>query len=97
MPILQAAGCTIVEDWPENPRAGLSHVVVTSAAGEAKDLTSKLVLDHFDAILCIGGDGILHEVINGMANREDGSSALKRVAIGIIPAGMQFLVFFQLE
>ena len=44
-------------------------------------------LQQFDAVLCVGGDGIIHEVINGMANRDDGGEALQRVAIGVIPAG----------
>ena len=54
------------------------------------DIVNKMDLRQFDAVLCVGGDGIIHEVINGMANRDDGSEALQRVAIGVIPAGTIF-------
>jgi sphingosine kinase len=86
LPILQAAGCRIVERVPED-KTGVSHVITTAAAGEAVKLAQELTFQDYDAILCIGGDGIVHEVINGLASRRDGSQALNNVAIATIPAG----------
>lgn len=86
MPILQAAGCNVVERIPEN-RTDVSHVVTTAAAREAITIAQNLILDHYDAILCIGGDGIVHEVINGLANRSDGMNALNGLCVAVIPAG----------
>ena len=87
LPLLQAAGCTVVEEDPQGTIVGISHVVTTKAAGDAKAHVDTMMLEHYDAALCVGGDGIVHEVINGLANREDGSVALKRLPIGVIPAG----------
>jgi diacylglycerol kinase family enzyme len=42
-------------------------------------------------IMCVGGDGTVHEVINGLANRSDGSTALRELAIATIPAGRYVL------
>ena len=86
MPILQAAGCNVVERMPED-RTDVSHVVTTTAAKEAIKIAKQLILQHYDAILCIGGDGIVHEIINGLANRTDGMEALNRISVAIIPAG----------
>lgn len=40
-------------------------------------------IDKFSALLAVGGDGIIHEVINGMMRREDS----KKIPIGLIPNG----------
>ena len=86
MPILQAAGCNVAEQIPEN-KTDVSHVVTTAAAREAITIAQNLILNHYDAILCIGGDGIVHEIINGLANRTDGMDALNSMCIATIPAG----------
>lgn len=38
-----------------------------------------------DGIICVGGDGIVNEVLNGLLDREDRNSS--SIPIGIIPAG----------
>ena len=43
----------------------------------------ELDLDKFSALLAVGGDGTLHEVINGLLHRKD----QKRVPVGLIPNG----------
>ena len=50
---------------------------------EATELTQKLMLHSDDYIIIIGGDGTIHEVINGVMSRQDGM----KVPIGIVPAG----------
>jgi sphingosine kinase len=86
-PLLQAAGCAIhrtVQDGNTN----YTHVVTTTGPGFATQDAAQIPVANFDAIMCVGGDGLIHEVINGLANRDDGSHALRRLAIAVIPAGM---------
>ncbi|KAI7751686.1 hypothetical protein M8C21_026205, partial [Ambrosia artemisiifolia] len=52
----------------------------------AKEVAHDLDLTKYDGILCVSGDGILVEVVNGLLEREDWQAALK-MAIGVIPAG----------
>jgi len=47
---------------------------------------SELVVDDFDAIICVSGDGIIHELYNGMAAHKLPLKAF-RVPISSIPAG----------
>ena len=58
-------------------------IVETTFAGHAKELANQLDLNEFDGFLAIGGDGTLHEIVNGMLTRNDG----KKIPIGIIPGG----------
>lgn len=52
----------------------------------AKEVAHSLDLLQYDGILCVSGDGILAEVVNGLLEREDWNSAIK-LPLGIIPAG----------
>ncbi|KAJ8761584.1 hypothetical protein K2173_004360 [Erythroxylum novogranatense] len=52
----------------------------------AKEVVSTLDLTKYDGIVCVSGDGILVEVVNGLLGREDWSTAIK-IPIGMIPGG----------
>ncbi|KAK3431665.1 hypothetical protein EUGRSUZ_E03468 [Eucalyptus grandis] len=52
----------------------------------AKEVARSLDLSKYDGIVCVSGDGILVEVVNGLLEREDWEAAIK-VPIGIVPAG----------
>jgi hypothetical protein len=52
-----------------------------------------LNINAYDAILCVGGDGTVNEVVNGLANRPDARQALERLPIATIPAGSLLLTF----
>ncbi|XVF87573.1 hypothetical protein PTKIN_Ptkin18bG0131100 [Pterospermum kingtungense] len=52
----------------------------------AKDVAKHLDLLDYDGIVCVSGDGILVEVVNGLLEREDWSDAIK-MPIGMVPAG----------
>lgn len=41
----------------------------------------------YNTIAAIGGDGIIYEIINGLASRGDGENILKMIPIAPIPAG----------
>tara|TARA_B100001123_G_C15095491_1_gene941380 strand:- start:91 stop:981 length:891 start_codon:yes stop_codon:yes gene_type:complete len=58
-------------------------VVETTYAGHAQELANQIDLENFDGFLAIGGDGTLHEVVNGMLSRPDNN----KIPIGIIPGG----------
>ncbi|RKD21070.1 lipid kinase [Ammoniphilus oxalaticus] len=53
----------------------------TKGAGDASLAASLAIERNFDLIIAAGGDGTLHEVVNGMAERDN------RPPLGIIPAG----------
>ncbi|KAH0454923.1 hypothetical protein IEQ34_016847 [Dendrobium chrysotoxum] len=52
----------------------------------AQELAYKLDLLKYDGIVCVSGDGVFVEVVNGLLQREDWDTAIK-VPLGIIPAG----------
>lgn len=63
------------------------EVVKTTCAGHAKKLASTVDFSTCpDGIVCVGGDGIVNEVLNGLLSRNDQKEAIS-VPIGIIPAG----------
>lgn len=55
----------------------------------AKELALTENLSQFDGIVCVSGDGVLVEVLNGLMDRPDWERAIK-MPIGIVPAGMRY-------
>lgn len=53
---------------------------MTNFKGHAKQLTEQLITDGATDIIVVGGDGTLHEVVNGFSNFEN-------VNLGLIPCG----------
>ncbi|KAL9261101.1 Sphingoid long-chain bases kinase 1-like protein [Drosera capensis] len=63
------------------------EVVKTESAGHARKLASSVDFSTCpDGIVCVGGDGIVNEVLNGLLSRENQKEAIS-IPIGIIPAG----------
>uniref|UniRef100_A0A0A9GEU5 DAGKc domain-containing protein n=1 Tax=Arundo donax TaxID=35708 RepID=A0A0A9GEU5_ARUDO len=63
------------------------EVIETAYAGHAKAIASTVDLSKCpDGIICVGGDGIVNEVLNGLLGRDDLKEAIQ-LPIGIIPAG----------
>ncbi|MED6145147.1 Sphingosine kinase 1 [Stylosanthes scabra] len=52
----------------------------------AKEVVTSLDVSKYDGIVCVSGDGILVEVINGLLQRDDWDTAIK-TPIGVVPAG----------
>ncbi|XP_028801065.1 sphingosine kinase 1 isoform X2 [Neltuma alba] len=52
----------------------------------AKEVARALDISKYDGIICVSGDGILVEVINGLLERDDWETAIK-IPIGVVPAG----------
>ncbi|KAG0249310.1 hypothetical protein BG011_009407 [Mortierella polycephala] len=72
-PMLKHSGLVVKEQYTEYGR----HAV---------DIAFNLNLDDIDTLVVISGDGVLHEVVNGLLSRPDWDQA-RRLVIGIIPAG----------
>ena len=59
------------------------EIQTTTHAGHARELAQTLPLENVDGLCVIGGDGSLHEVVNGLMLRPDPA----RVPLGLIPGG----------
>ena len=73
-PVFRAAGCTL-------------FVEHTRYKGHAVDIAEHLDTKAFDVVACCSGDGVPHEVFNGLAKKRDGRRALKQVAVVQLPCG----------
>ncbi|CAG8638153.1 14622_t:CDS:2 [Funneliformis mosseae] len=74
-PIFDAAGCTYDVTMTE----------FSNHANNAKEVVKNLNLKAYDAIVTVSGDGIIHEIINGLLSRDDALEI--DIPIGTIPAG----------
>ncbi len=64
--------------------AGAELVVKeTRYAGHGRIMAHDLPFDGYDGLCAIGGDGTMHEMVNGMLSREDGL----KIPIGLITGG----------
>jgi len=66
----------------EGERLGGLDLAVTENRGHAQNLARLAVEDGYDVVVAAGGDGTIHEVVNGLV--QDGRSSVK---LGIIPIG----------
>ncbi|EDZ94723.1 MAG: diacylglycerol kinase family protein [Limnospira sp. PMC 1291.21] len=62
------------------------NVTCTRHAGDLQNRVKNMDLSSIDGLVVVGGDGSIHEVINGLMNRQDWEKAIK-TPLGIIPAG----------
>lgn len=64
----------------------VATVTQTEYAGHCQDAVRELDISAVDLIISVSGDGMLHELINGIMKRDDWHKATK-VPIGVIPCG----------
>jgi diacylglycerol kinase (ATP) len=57
----------------------------STAAGDAILQARAVVRDTYDAVISVGGDGTLHEVVNGLLSADRTSAPLP--AVGLVPVG----------
>jgi len=55
----------------------------TTHSGHAEEIGRDIDFSHYNAVLTISGDGLIHEFLNGMLSRQDG----KKVKLAPVPAG----------
>ena len=66
--------------------AGLDNeVLLTTRAFEAADLARRAAQDGARLVVAVGGDGTLHEVVNGLLTADMAADAIP--ALGLVPAG----------
>jgi sphingosine kinase len=73
-PVLTAARCEM-------------NVERTSYMGHAVEIAEKIDIDAYDVIASCSGDGLPHEVFNGLAKKPNASEALRKVAVVQLPCG----------
>ncbi|MEZ4518640.1 MAG: acylglycerol kinase family protein [Chloroflexota bacterium] len=61
---------------------GEADILLTARPGHARDLAAEAVEEGYDIVVAAGGDGTIHEVVNGLF---DGTRT--RLPVGIIPLG----------
>ncbi|TSL82555.1 Sphingosine kinase 2 [Bagarius yarrelli] len=65
---------------------GIDISVYTERHNHARELIREISLHEWDGIIIVSGDGLLHEVINGLMDRPDWEQAIK-TPVGILPCG----------
>jgi len=65
----------------------LYDILITKYSNEAYKYMNTFDWKKYEGIITIGGDGIIYEVVNGLASRLDGAEALQSLPIGPIPTG----------
>lgn len=73
-PIFRAANCQL-------------DVERTQYSGHAVKIAQKLDIDKYDIIACCSGDGLPHEVFNGLGLKPDAARALANIAVVQVPCG----------
>jgi sphingosine kinase len=73
-PILAAAQCHI-------------SVEKTTHKGHAVEIGRDLDVDAWDTVACVSGDGLPHEVFNGLGQQKHSRAALAKVAVVQLPGG----------
>ncbi|KAK4547447.1 hypothetical protein LTR36_001103 [Oleoguttula mirabilis] len=73
-PIFAAARCEV-------------DVEKTAYRGHAVEIAEKMDVDAVDVVACASGDGLPHEVFNGLARQKDARRALRKVAVTQLPCG----------
>ena len=63
-------------------------VIMTERAGHAYDIVNQEIkLGDYDGIVTVSGDGLIHEVVNGLYRRGDWLQLMSSLTIGFIPGG----------
>ncbi|XP_068180867.1 sphingosine kinase 2 isoform X2 [Antennarius striatus] len=62
------------------------NLIQTERQNHARELIREISLREWDGIIIVSGDGLLHEVINGLMERSDWEQAIK-TPVGILPCG----------
>uniref|UniRef100_A0A3B5MRE1 sphingosine kinase n=1 Tax=Xiphophorus couchianus TaxID=32473 RepID=A0A3B5MRE1_9TELE len=62
------------------------NLIQTERRNHARELIREISLPEWDGIVIVSGDGLMHEVINGLMERPDWEQAIK-TPLGILPCG----------
>jgi sphingosine kinase len=77
---------TVVQPMLE--QAGMQPTLqVLTHTTHAIELAQESDLSQYSALIVIGGDGTFHQVLQGLENRQDSTTVLKRLQLGIVGCG----------
>lgn len=63
-------------------------IIMTERAGHAYDIVNQdLKIGDYDGIVTVSGDGLIHEVVNGLYRRSDCLQLMSSLSLGFIPGG----------
>eukprot|EP00850_Spirogloea_muscicola_P019417 SM000190S04853 [mRNA] locus=s190:14377:17891:- [translate_table: standard] len=85
-PLFQAANIDYTIQGMASPLSTYLGMIACLYHRHAKELAEELEVEAYDGIVCVSGDGIPVEVVNGLLQRGDWERAIK-IPIGHIPAG----------
>ena len=71
----------------------LGGVVITQGRGDAERAAQMAAADGYEAVLAVGGDGTVNEVVNGLLAAATPGGALP---LGLVPMGTQNVLAFEL-
>ena len=85
-----AARGSVGKNWPQirelaEKRLGGFNSFITTAPGDATEFARLAVSEGAQCVVCVGGDGTLNEVINGLMIEERATNP--EVQLGFIPNG----------
>lgn len=63
------------------------ELLETQYAGHAKDVVQEKNLNEYSGLVIISGDGLIHEVFNGLYALPEWTNVMKNIPIGIMPGG----------
>ena len=73
---------------PIMAEAEIEHELVTTThPGHAEEISKGLKIGEYTGIAVVSGDGLFHEVVNGIMKREDAEQAAKQICLVPIPGG----------
>ncbi len=86
----RAANGAVGKQWPGlrkkvKDRLGVFATRITKGPGDATRLCREAVLEGADMVICVGGDGTLNEVINGLL--DEAGNLLRPVPLAFMPRG----------
>ena len=69
-------------------KAYINYIFIeTERAGHAYNFMNIEELDEYDGVVSVSGDGLLHEIVNGLLNRKDRYYSKRKIPVGVIPGG----------
>ena len=65
----------------------LKNLKETTHSKHAIEIGESIELNSYSTIVCVGGDGIPHEIINGIMKQPKGKEIFNSTSLAVIPAG----------
>ena len=67
-----------------NESSDTLFIIITQRANHARELSSMINLEKIQTVFIVGGDGMIHEIVNGLNNN---NTYTERITFSVIPLG----------